>query len=62
LKTRAEDGADFADLVGVPRGDEQRRHARQFKKLVSNGQKKTAGCLCKKSARGLAQSKTLRAV
>ena len=33
MKPRAENGADFADLVGVARGDEQRRHARSLTKI-----------------------------
>ena len=32
LKLPAEDGADFRDLVGVARGDEQRRHAPRLAK------------------------------
>ncbi len=33
LELAAEDGADFFDLVGVARGDEQRRHAQSVTKI-----------------------------
>ena len=39
VKILAEDGLDFADLVGVARGDEQRRHARSVA-----GSSKEASC------------------
>jgi hypothetical protein len=33
LKRRAENGADFPDLVDIAGGDEQRRHARKIAKI-----------------------------